>query len=739
MNSNDFRDALSEIGNSADIQSMAEAVAKKRKNTVKITILSAAAVFVVAAVAGVILIINSGNNKVNGGSGNGPVLVADTPSPAPESTDGEGALDTPEAEEPTPEVNSAEPTALPTEEPTETPEPTPEPHYLALEPFWAKGEVLSIRNLGYDLIAPDIVSLEGGSISAKFIPTTVFGEHETCGKLYYNTETGAVFCVYHEFLKASGIEIPEDCAVYYLQDTVREDLICIMIEKRDTLELTDLWLFDMDDGTAARVELPAECESYAEINVYTPGLYNGRLALSVNGADDKHFVSVFNSATGEHAKMLENIDQSHISATFLAENVILISKADGNYAYNTDTGSFFNVVGEHNICFDGLIYSVKNWWGAFHTEVKVAVYDAGTGEKVENRPVLVLTVLDDGSRAIIRVDSDTGEETVIIDQYDERATAWSKDYAYFYAYSSKYNKVLCYSVSSGDWTVAETEPLEKGDVEIDGERYFVFDSYSIAVDENCKDVTLYYTRTVEKLQEIPGYEDERVDSPYWDMYREIKALNGLDQTTRWFVSYKEDRTKYGWYGHDVSNMEVLRDIILKCLEGRGELIDYNLTEQDYDDVVLYISYGTFRMYFLEKNGQYYLSLCANMAPPRGFVEEYSGIPEALYKEIVDMHTPYVIFTWMSPGVRIDDGDETGMYIVINDEQKSYVHGIVDSGRWETNAFSGIQMFREACVFLDGEKIYGYEPFLGVILDMGEPIHIKLTEEECAAIEAMINY
>ena len=188
MNDKDFREALSEIGNDVDAPISGDAVIKNKSKFRNIAIISAAAAIVLtfAIIAAVIIgTIGSHNQNISGGGPSDKVLLVNTPSPGdidkteePGNTADYGATSSPTADP------TSAPTNPPTSQPTETPEGpqgTREPYYV--EPFWLKGESLTIKKLGYGG-SSNIVSFGEGSVSAKLIPTTVFGEHENCGKVY---------------------------------------------------------------------------------------------------------------------------------------------------------------------------------------------------------------------------------------------------------------------------------------------------------------------------------------------------------------------------------------------------------------------------------------------------------------------------------------------------------------------------------------------------------------------------
>ena len=743
MNEKDFREVLSEIGNDVDAPISGDAVIKNKSKFRNIVIISAATAIVLtfAVIAAVIIgTIGSHNQNISGGGPSDKVLLANTPSPGDiDKTEEPGnKADHRATSSPTADPTSA-PTNPPISQPTETPDGpqgTREPYYV--EPFWLKGESLTVKKLGYGG-SSNIVSFGEGSVSAKIIPTTVFGEHENCGKVYYNTETNETYCVYHEFLKASGVTVPEGYYIYYEQDTVRDDLMCIKIVDPGDLGTTDLWLFDMDDRLAKRVGLPEGSGSYKDIKIYTPGLCNGKLALCVSDDIGDCYISIFNSGTGEYQDFGKDAGLKSLTCTFLTETVLEVSTPDGYYAWNTANSRMFKLIGEHNIVFDGLLYSVKNWWGGYHKDVEVAVYNVETGLlRKGSGGVLALAVMDDGSYGVLSIDDETGKETVIMDHYTEGATAWSKDHAYFYAYSARDNRVLCYSVSACQWTFADVAPITKDPVLVEGTLYAVFNSCRLAVDDNCREVTLYHTRTLEEIPDLPDFEEQRVDSPYWDDYRDIAANNRFSETDRWYVTYKEDRVGTGWIGHDVANMDALRDIILLCLETRGERLKYDLTESDYDFFKMSFSYSTFRMEFFEKDGRYYLNLSANRQPPMGFVSEFSEIPEETFLRVMDMHSPYVQFTWISVSARIDDVSDPNCKVVLDESEKSYLKKLISSGNWRQNDFQGVTYFRYACFFIDGDALFCYEPNMKILQDFMHSTYIELTDEECAAIDTMLN-
>lgn len=737
MNDKDFREALSEIGNDPDALNSSNAIIN-RKNRIKRAVTISVTAVIVLAIAVTTTVVLSTKVLRNNNEYNGIDTVQEKPSRVDETKAHIDETMAPEDESQThvDETRASENETQAHEDETQAREDeTPIPH--SDEPFWFKGESLTVKRLGYG--GGGIVSFEEGCVGAKLISTTVFGEHESCGKVYYNTETQEIYCVYHEFLKASGISAPRNHYIYYMQDMVRDDLICIQIIEKNSLDMTDLWLFDMGNRSATRVGLPDGSSSYRDIDVYPQGLCNGKLALCVNDNSGNSFVSMFNSDTGEYQYFGKDAGLKSLTCAFLTETVLELSTPDGYYAWNMVNSRMFELLGEHNIVFDGLLYSVKNWLGGSYKNAEVAVYDVETGiQSKGNGRVLVLAALDNGSYGVITVDDETGEKTVIMDHITRSATAWSRDYGYFYAYSDRDNRVLCYSVSTGQWTFEDVPPVDEDPVLIEGDTYAVFNSYRLAVDDSCKEVLLYYTRTLEQIPDLPDFEDQKVDSPYWDVYRDIAANNYFTKTDFWSVTYKEDRIPgEGWYGHDVANMEILRDSILLCLETRGETVDFNQVEIDDDCFKMLFRCGTFHMDFYEKDGRYYLRLCANRQHPLHFADEFSEIPEETFLEIMDMHISHVLFSWLYPTARIDDVSDPKCKVVLDESEKSYLHNLISSGNWKNNDFQAFTFFRPSCGFIDGDMIYSYEPNLKVLLNPQNSTYTELSPEECAAIEAML--
>ena len=365
--------------------------------------------------------------------------------------------------------------------------------------------------------------------------------------------------------------------------------------------------------------------------VYENCLWNGKLAVGVNPAEGIHFTYVLNTDTGETAVVPGTENNEWSSASFIGDNILLLT-ADGYSFLNIDTGVQVEVIGEYNYFTDGKVFSVKNWGWANHNDVEVAVYDASTGAVLDNETVLVKTVLDDGTKVFLAKNSSSGEETVIIDNYDQNAFTWSGDYAYFYVFSAAGRKLVCYSAKDGKWFANQAMGISAVPVTIDGKEYAVDASYALAVSVGNNDVTIYYTRVLDETPVLPDYEDEKVDSAYWDKYIEIKAANfdEKDHFSMWI-----DRNSVGI---NVKDMTWLRDEILTICDCNR--IDKVPDQADSDHRKLEIHCGSMEISFIEYEDVCFAYLGYNMLIPvggHGYAAEMYEIPRALIESVVDYY------------------------------------------------------------------------------------------------------
>jgi hypothetical protein len=77
-------------------------------------------------------------------------------------------------------------------------------------------------------------------------------------------------------------------------------------------------------------------------------------------------------------------------------------------------------------------------------------------------------------------------------------------------------------------------------------------------------------------------------------------------------------------------------------------------------------------------------------------------------------------------------------VVLDESEKSYLKELISSGNWRQNDFQGVTSFRYACVFIDGDLWFCYEPNMKILQDYIHATYIELTDEECAAIDIMLN-
>ena len=494
-----------------------------------------------------------------------------------------------------------------------------------------------VKRLLYSDAGDDIISFRTDASGADLIPATVLGEHENCSGVYYDVKSGQTICILHEFLSVSGIGIPENCSADIRMDIFRSELAAITIFGTADGKNTGIWLFDRSAGRAEQIRLPEECVSYNELSIYNDCLCNGKLCISVN-SQTNHFVVIYDVETGMITKVAVT-DGEFIEGRFLSDNIIQISDG-GNHFYNLATKKRVNVIGEYNYYFGGKVYSVKNWGWASRNEISVAAYDAETGTKLYNEPVLVQTVLDNGAPAFITKNTSTGEEKVVIDNYSGNCYTWSRDHAYFYAYSAENRRLACYSAKDGTWFLTQVPGISVEPVEKDGKKFYVYAEYAITVSDDHNKVLLYYTRTLEEAEPIPDHSDEKVDSVYWNEYCEIKDLNFKDSSFFIFSLEEDIKNAEGGivYGSDSDNMQTLRDIIIDCLENRGERIDKQLTVENKYSAKLHLTAGTLFAYICEEEGVFYLSMNYNKPWPDKSGNEVYEIPENIVERILDRLT-----------------------------------------------------------------------------------------------------
>jgi hypothetical protein len=621
MAQNDFKEVLHIIACSEESEKYYREIRniKKRRKIVKAGIISSAAVVaVLSAILSTVKLSNSAKTLSPIGSGD-EVLIAEstaTPTDKPSNNPTDIIDETPSLSTKEPDVASVFGIANPRQ---------------SNNGEWFSKKEVEIKQLSYTGLNSEVRTLKGSSLGMDLISTEVFGEHGDCPGLYYNRDKDEIICLYHEFLNAAGISVNEGYQAEFIADAEKQDYFVVRIYEINGTLTELLWVFDRSTGHASSLSLPEGCSGYNELYVYNKSLCNGRLSAGVNTDDGKHFIYVCNTETGEGIKLIES-ESAWISAEFLSERILLITN-DGYSFYNVDTGKRVNVIGEYNYYADGKVFSIKNWGWANHSDVEVAAYDAETGALLDNEYVLVQTVLDNGSKVFLTKNTTTGEETVILADYSQNCYTWTRDGGYFYAYSAANQRLLCYSASDGEWFLNQVPAFNTEPVTIDGKRQAVFVSYAISAADNGNEVILYFTRTIEEIQETPDYEDERVDSPYWDKYRDMKFRNFADETC-FGIAVKENIKVDGttiYYGS--ADMAGFKYFLLSCLE-KGTLVpDKQATRENYQSKELALRCGFLMMDFFHEDDICYLSLGYHLPVPYGWTTEIYEIPETLFDEI----------------------------------------------------------------------------------------------------------
>ena len=383
MTNKDFLEALSEICSDPEYDNKFNNKKKKMKNTAKAVIVCAAAL---AAVIGAVLLFKSVSAKrpnANPPYNNGTILIKTnseevTPFDEPASTDAPGLEQTPKT--------------------------------VLAETKWFDDTAFQVRQLTYANMDANISTLNSDNLGVRHISAEVKGDHADCQGCYYNAETGEVVCLYHEFLAVSGVKIDKGYGLRFYPDRVRDDLVAVRLYDEGSVLTEGLWIYDRKTGNVAEIGLPEGCGSYEELYVYENCLWNGKLAVGVNPVEGVHCTYVLNTDIGKAAVVPGTENSEWSSASFIGDNILLLT-ADGYSFLNIDTGTHAQVVGEYNYFTDGKVFSIKNWGWANHSDVEVAVYDAATGAIVDDQPVLVKTVLDDGARVFLVKNSTSGEET----------------------------------------------------------------------------------------------------------------------------------------------------------------------------------------------------------------------------------------------------------------------------------------------------------------------------------------
>ena len=492
----------------------------------------------------------------------------------------------------------------------------------------------NVKMLSFQSLEDELVSFGADAFSTRLISSTVKGEHEFCSGVFYDQQTGKIVCFEHEFLSASGMPIPEGCHLDFAIDAKNKNLAAVMIREQYTSRLADLWILDRKSGTASRVPLPGMCADYSEVGLWSRGLRGGMICLSVNTKSGGHFLYMCNSETGEAFVLTKSTGNSFVYGEFLADGILSVHIDGESYFYNTDDDMLTKTVGEYNYCNGGVVFSVRSWGGARHNDVVVAAYDAVTGEALDNMKVIALSFDDNGDGIFILKNTSGGDETVIFDDYIEPCYGWNDDFSYFYAYSEKNSSLLVFDAARQIWETVPLERVPKEPEVINGRTHVVYVSYYLAIGDGPGDVTIYYKRTLWECKETPDYDDEKVDSPYWDEYRDIKFRNFADETSFEYAD-KSGICDNCVYGREIRDMTLLRDIILECLEAKGSLYkDYRDTN-DEGVMVGHLYCRNFRIIFRQYGDTLCISMPRNVSPLADYNDSGSNyvFPESVFRDI----------------------------------------------------------------------------------------------------------
>ncbi|MCR5694665.1 MAG: hypothetical protein K6G89_06810 [Clostridia bacterium] len=488
---------------------------------------------------------------------------------------------------------------------------------------------LNIRLLSYSGLEDLVYTLNAENFGPRLISAKAKGIHEKCCGVFYDQSTGKIICLEHEFLQASGMTLPEGSYLVFYTDITNDKLAAV--EVKDSLsDNTDVWILDRNSGSAMHFDLPEGCSDYTDIGLHSSCLMDGILCVDINSKAGRHCLRLYNVSTGEAVDRFEDDEASFIAGGFLSRDVLELYESGERYFYNVKTGAKVKLIGEFNYCFSKKVYSVKNWGGAYHKDVIVKAYDADTGEILENENVLVQTMLEGGKSAILLKNSSSGEETVIMEDVTHNCCGWSKDHSCFYAYSEKTGKLICYYTENQTWDTAVIESADKTPVVIDGKTYAVYANYSLAIGERQGDVTVYYARILAEVSKAPDYEDEKVSSPYWSEYCDIKFRNFANEKSFEYATKNGINLHDGYvYGTTIYDMDLLRDVILECLENKGPLYEPEDPVNAEYVMIGYLFCGSLRIIFYECGDDLYITMPRNVSP----LEEYDSNPYLFPREV----------------------------------------------------------------------------------------------------------
>ncbi|MBQ3894131.1 MAG: hypothetical protein II739_02290 [Clostridia bacterium] len=622
-----------------DIQERAYELEHTERKTVpfmKVFVPVAASLAAILLVAAVLLAVFASkmNKGPHGGNDDpdGKTQVTENPALAFPTEPPAGETQIP-AETATPSQSPA-PTEIATAEPTQTPENSSEP-----TTFTQDG--VTVTYLSYKNANRELISFNGGSVGAEMIPTDVMGEHSGCGGVYYNQYTGEIICLEHEFIKASGINVGKERLEFIVDRADRNNVaVTVLYENHHTP--SGIWVMNRSEGTVTALPLPDGYQGFRAgvLSLYVSDIYDGVVCVCVNSSQAGHYISLYDYKAGK-TETAHYVEGKRTTGVFLTGNILEIQNFwdtpsyDGETEvvnhhetlfYNLDTKILVGLQGDSNYYFGGKVFSVDDYQ---FPSSGVAAYDAATGEVLANEKVLVIRENKHGSiRQISIKDTTTGEETVITENALASCMAWSDDNSRFYAYSLENGELYCYFTESQTWATISLKGISKDPEQIDGRVYAVFVDYSLAVGDNPEDVTIYYSRTLQEVPETPAYEDERVDSPCWDEYRDIKFWNGFEKETYFQYATRENIIHGDGFGSihtkRCDDFNLLKSLIIYSLESRGGFTETKEFKVPDSVLVCAVYCRSFHMSFYELGDGMFLRIDREYSP---LVEVVSGIYE----------------------------------------------------------------------------------------------------------------
>ena len=521
---------------------------------------------------------------------------------------------------------------------------------------------IAVSKLSYSGLNGEVISFLPTDFGATLIALNTEGEHKNCAGVYYNKYDGTIVCLEHELRNALGGGFPEGCELIFDPDSLDANKILVTAVTSGSSDTFCSYVLDRTEGMATAVSIP---DGFTNYNEYRPAqIFGGKLLVMVNVNEGPKYLEVSDLKTGEQEKKIEIEDVQYINGSFIGENVLQIITDKGFYFYNLTNDLLAGVVGEYNYFFGGKVFSVKNNMGYLHSDVSVAAYDAETGEALANEKVLVETTLDDGSRVFLLKDTGTGEETVVIADYDINCSAWLSDHSRFYAYSSKNGKLACYYLETGTIETVDVEGASTEPEQICDDTYAAFVSYNLVLGNEPGDVILYYSRNVFKVEKTPVYEDEQVYSPFFEEYCDIKFRNFPEETSFTYAN-KNGIVDNLIYDRQVDDMEMLRDIIILTFEGKGQAVDGNTLNGDIT-MVGYLKCGSFRIIFYEIGEDIYFTLESNQSPLAenrdGTFECSAEVLDKINKKITGY---FVIENQNDPYYGVDYEDKEFMTLIVD--------------------------------------------------------------------------